>query len=163
MSEQEQLAKRERRERVFHKPSKAAIDKILAELGCPPLPHSPLESMTVLPDLYLQLGIESFQYSENEFSESNVRYVGLLPVPLGQYVLPQWWHELDRTKRLVLVTQGTIANRDFGQLIAPALTALAEEEDVIVVVTTGGQPIDSIPAEIPANARVAKFLEPSTV
>jgi UDP:flavonoid glycosyltransferase YjiC (YdhE family) len=158
MSEPEQLAKQERRERVFHKPSKAAIDKILTELGCPPLPHSPLESMTVLPDLYLQQGIESFQYSENESSKSNVRYVGLLPVPLGQYVLPQWWHELDKTKRLVLVTQGTIANRDFGQLIAPALTALAEEEDVIVVVTTGGQPIESIPTEIPANARVAKFL-----
>jgi UDP:flavonoid glycosyltransferase YjiC (YdhE family) len=158
MSEQEQLVRRNRRERVYHKPSKAVIDKILAELGCPPLPRSPLESMSVLPDLYLQQGIKSFQYSEDESSESNVRYVGLLPVPLGQYVLPQWWHELDWTKRLILVTQGTIANRDFRQLIAPALTALAEEEDVIVVVTTGGQPIESISTEIPMNARIASFL-----
>jgi UDP:flavonoid glycosyltransferase YjiC (YdhE family) len=158
MSEPEQLAVRERRERVFHKPGKAAIDQVLAELGCPPLPCSPLESMTVLPDLYLQAGIESFQYSEDSPSSSPVNYIGLLPVPPAQHELPAWWHELDQTKRLVLVTQGTVANQNLGQLIAPTLTALAEEEDVIVLATTGGQPIESIPVEIPANAHVTSFL-----
>lgn len=38
---------------------------------------------------------------------------------------------------VVHVTQGTIANKDFGQLIAPTLRALADE-DVLVVVSTGG-------------------------
>jgi hypothetical protein len=154
MSEKEQLAERERRERVFHKPAKAGVDKALAELGCGPLPCSPLESMSVLPDLYLQPGIESFQYSDDSSSSSHVHYIGLLPMPPGQPALPTWWHELDRTKRLVLVTQGTIANRNFGQLIGPTLTGLAKEEDVIVLVSTGGQPIESILTEIPANAHV---------
>jgi UDP:flavonoid glycosyltransferase YjiC (YdhE family) len=94
MTEQEQLAKRERREEVFHQPSKAAMDKALAKLGCSPLPCSPLESMTVLPDLFLQTGIESFQYSED--SSSHVHHIGLLPVPPKQHELPTWWHELDR-------------------------------------------------------------------
>ncbi|MBW4533690.1 MAG: glycosyltransferase [Pleurocapsa minor HA4230-MV1] len=155
MTKQEQLAKHERREEVFHQPSKAAMDKALAELGCPPLPCSPLESMTVLPDLFLQTGIESFQYSED--LSSRVHHVGLLPVPPKQHELPTWWHELDRTKRLVLVTQGIVANRDLRQLISPTLTALAEE-DVTVVATTGEQPSESLLIEIPANAHVASFL-----
>ncbi|MBD1895877.1 glycosyltransferase [Coleofasciculus sp. FACHB-129] len=158
MSQKEQLAERERRERVFHQPAKAGVDKALAELGCGPLPFSPQESMSVLPDLYLQHGIESFQYSDDSSSSSPVHYIGLLPMPPGQPALPTWWHELDRTKRLVLVTQGTIANRNFGQLIGPTLTGLAKEEDVIVLVSTGGQPIESILTEIPANAYLASFL-----
>lgn len=158
MSEKGLLALNERREHVFHKPAKAAVDKALAELGYNPLPYSPLESMTVLPDLYLQSGIKSFQYSASESSSSHVCYIGLLPTPSGQYALPAWWHELDKTKRLVLVTQGTIANLDLGQLISPTLTALANEEDVIVIATTGGQAIESITTEIPANAYVTPFL-----
>lgn len=97
MSEKEQLAKRERRERVYHNPAKAGVDKALAELGCGPLPCSPLESMSVLPNLYLQPGIESFQYSDDSSSSSHVHYIGLLPMPPGQPTLPTWWHELDRT------------------------------------------------------------------
>ena len=77
MSEPEQLAERKRRDLVFRQPAKAAVDRALAELGCPPLPCSPLESMSVLPDLYLQSGIESFQYAADAFSSSPVHYIGL--------------------------------------------------------------------------------------
>jgi MGT family glycosyltransferase len=157
MTEQEELAKRKRRDELYHKPTKAMVDRALAELDCPPIPLPPLESMVELPDLYLQLGIESFQYAENAPS-SHINYVGLLPLPSSPHSLPDWWHELDKTKRLILVTQGTIANRDLGQVIGPALTGLAAEEDAIVLATTAGQPIESILTEIPANAHVTSFL-----
>jgi UDP:flavonoid glycosyltransferase YjiC (YdhE family) len=111
--------------------------------------------MTGLPDLYLHPGIESFEYPD---SNSKVQYIGALPTPAGQPRLPEWWQHLDRTKRLVLVTQGTIANRDFSQVIAPALVALCGREDVTIIVTTGGQPVESIPVAIPSNARIASFL-----
>ena len=42
--------------------------------------------------------------------------------------------------------------------MGPALVGLAEEKDLILLVTTGGQPIESIPVPIPSNARVVKFL-----
>jgi UDP:flavonoid glycosyltransferase YjiC (YdhE family) len=87
-----------------------------------------------------------------------VHFIGRLPLPAAPYSLPEWWHDLDETRRLVLVTQGTIANRDLGQLVGPALQGLAEQEDLIVLVTTGGQPAESIPVDIPANARVTDFL-----
>jgi UDP:flavonoid glycosyltransferase YjiC (YdhE family) len=111
--------------------------------------------MTALPDLYLHPGIESFEYPD---SNSKVQYIGALPTLAGEPTLPEWWRRLDRTKRLVLVTQGTIANRDFGQVIAPALVALGGREDVTIIVTTGGQPVESIPVAIPSNARIASFL-----
>ena len=111
--------------------------------------------MTALPDLYLHPGIESFEYPD---SNSKVQYIGAVPSPAGQPTLPEWWPHLDRTKRLVLITQGTIANRDFGPVIAPALVALGGREDVTIIVTTGGQPVESIPVAIPSNARIASFL-----
>jgi hypothetical protein len=45
-----------------------------------------------------------------------------------------------------------VANHDFGLLVAPTLAALANEPDLLVVVTTGGRPVEAIPGPIPANA-----------
>jgi MGT family glycosyltransferase len=148
-------AELQRREHFILEPVQQAVDAALASLGYPALPCPILEAMTELPDLYLHPGIESFEYPD---SNSKVQYIGALPMPAGQPKLPEWWQHLDRTKRLVLVTQGTIANRDFGQVIAPALVALDGREDVTIIVTTGGQPAESIPLAIPSNAYIASFL-----
>ena len=43
-------------------------------------------------------------------------------------------------------------------LIAPTLAALADEPDLLVIVTAGGRPIDTIPGPIPGNARLASYL-----
>jgi UDP:flavonoid glycosyltransferase YjiC (YdhE family) len=59
---------------------------------------------------------------------------------------------------VVLVTQGTLSNHDFGELITPALAALAAEPDLLVVVTAGGRASASIPGPIPDNARLADYL-----
>jgi UDP:flavonoid glycosyltransferase YjiC (YdhE family) len=44
---------------------------------------------------------------------------------------------------VLFVTQGTLANFDFNQLVNPTLAALAEE-DVQVIVTAGGGPANTI-------------------
>ena len=157
-SEEERRAEREQRERVILKPVQIAVDRALASVGCPPLPCPVMETVSVLSDLYLHPGIESFEYPDTDDSSSKVHFIGPLPLVAGQAELPDWWEGLDKTKRLVLVTQGTIANRDLGQLIGPALTALADEKDLVVLVATGGAEFDSIPVALPANARVASFL-----
>ena len=58
----------------------------------------------------------------------------------------------------VLVTQGTFSNHDFTELVTPTLAALAEEPDLLVVVTAGGRSSASIPSPIPDNARLADYL-----
>ncbi|MBB3663036.1 UDP:flavonoid glycosyltransferase YjiC (YdhE family) [Prauserella sediminis] len=72
-----------------------------------------------------------------------------------EYALPEWWDELGGERPVVHVTQGTIANGDLGRLVDPAIEALADD-DVLVVVTTGGAEPDVDP--LPANVRVADFL-----
>jgi hypothetical protein len=146
------------RERVVRRPLQAAFDKTLAKLGCGPLPCPVLECMSTLPDLYLHPSIQGLQYPGHSVSSSKVRYIGHIPPTPGQYPLPGWWQKLDETKRLVLVTQGTVANWNLGQLIGPTLQGLSEEKDLLVLVTTGGKPAEAIPVEISANARVVPFL-----
>jgi UDP:flavonoid glycosyltransferase YjiC (YdhE family) len=55
----------------------------------------------------------------------------------------------------VLVTQGTLANHDFNELIQPALSGLADE-NVTVIVATGRS--DTQTLAVPENARVASFI-----
>ena len=114
------------------------------------------DSVSVLADAYLQLSVPSFEFPRK--LPPNVRFVGRPPIVPNQAPLPAWADELDGSRKVVLVTQGTVANHDFGLLVAPTLAALANEKDVLVVVTTGGRPVDTIPGAIPANARVARFL-----
>ena len=158
ISIEELQAQRDQRERLLLRPVQDAAQKTLAGLGCKRLPCPLLESMSTLPDLYLHPGVKGFQFMGNSPMSSPVHYIGRLPLPPGPYSLPDWWHDLDQKKRLVLVTQGTVANRDLGQLVGPVLQGLAKEKDLTVLVTTGGQPAQSIPVDIPANARVADFL-----
>ncbi len=58
----------------------------------------------------------------------------------------------------MLVTQGTVANHNFGLLIGPTLAALADEPDLLVVATAGGRPVEAIPGPIPGNARISQYL-----
>jgi UDP:flavonoid glycosyltransferase YjiC (YdhE family) len=148
----------EKRDRTLFKPVQSAFDAVLSQAGASALPCSAMEAMSILPDLYLHPGIRSFEYPDLSASTAPVHYIGSLPLPAGQHELPEWWHQIGPDKKVVLVTQGTVANRDLGQLVAPALTGLAEEKDLIVVVTTGGQPLESIPVDIPSNAHIAAFL-----
>ena len=49
------------------------------------------------------------------------------------------------SRKVVLVTQGTVANHDFGLLVGPTLAALAGEPDILTVVTAGGRARDAVP------------------
>jgi UDP:flavonoid glycosyltransferase YjiC (YdhE family) len=51
-----------------------------------------------------------------------------------------------------------VANHDFNVLVTPTLAALADQPDLLVVVTAGGRPVETIPGPIPANARLASYL-----
>src|SRR6202047_1069406 len=104
----------------------------------------------------MQLRAVSFEFPRD--IPPSVHFIGALPIIPNQAPLPPWAHELDGSRKVVLVTQGTVANHNFGLLIAPTLAALANEPDVLVVATTGGRPVEAIPGAIPSNARVASFL-----
>jgi MGT family glycosyltransferase len=144
-------------ETVLMEPVRRAVDARLKEINLRPLPGSVFDSLTFLPDAHLQLTSPSFEFPRADLP-STVHFVGPLPIIPNQAPVPSWAHELDGSRKVVLVTQGSVANYDFTELVTPTLEALADEEDVLVIVTCGGRPTSAVPGAIPANARLADYL-----
>jgi MGT family glycosyltransferase len=106
-------------------------------------------------DALVQFSIPAFEYPRSD-APSTLHFAGTLSATGSRAPLPDWWSDLDGATPVVHVTQGTAANTDYSQVIAPTLRALAED-DVLVVVSTGGRPLDTLPP-LPANARAAPYL-----
>ena len=111
-------------------------------------------------DLLVQFGVSEFEYPRSDLPDT-VHFVG--PVSQGggrdntDGALPEWWADLDSGHPVVHVTQGTVANRDYNDLIRPTIDGLAND-DVLVVVSTGGRPEDTLAGPLPANVRVSSYL-----
>ncbi len=143
------------------RPVQRALDGALSEVGLGPSMINYFDHVGAF-DLTFQLGVRGFEYPRRELP-STVRFVGplwsdpALPDPADT----TWLAELDRSRPVVHVTQGTMANLDPSQLLAPTIRALADE-DVTVVASTGGRPTSALLAQVggqlPANARAVEFL-----
>jgi MGT family glycosyltransferase len=112
------------------------------------------------PYLYLQPTVKAFEYPRGDLA-AQVHFIGpLLPGSASGQALPSWWPEVTAARQPVVhITQGTVANQP-EQLLVPALQALADQ-DVLVVASTGGRPVEQLRAllpELPRNARLASFL-----
>ncbi len=127
-----------------------------ARVGLPPIQKDFFNAL-VSPYLYLQGTVPAFEYPRSDLPPS-VYFTGpFFPNPPTDFAPPTWWDDLQGDKPVVHVTQGTVANES-DDLIVPTLQALAEEE-MLVVATTGGKPIESIKlASIPTNARIEQFI-----
>jgi len=141
--------------RVLFRQTQRLGERIFAELGVPRIDHFVMDISSAY-DRFLQLCVPAFEYPRSDLAP-NTRFVGPIPpAPARDVPLPEWWDELDGSRPIVHVTQGTIDNHDLDRLIRPTLAALADL-DVLVVVTLGGRDAAGIGA-VPANARVASYL-----
>ncbi|MEV4755394.1 nucleotide disphospho-sugar-binding domain-containing protein [Micromonospora sp. NPDC049559] len=141
------------REEVFGA-TQARMVELLRELGATETPPFILDCSVLLADRFLQLGIEGLEHTPADAPDS-LRFVGPMPFVTNKHLaLPEWWDDVRSAERVVVVSQGTMTNQDFGELLEPTLRALADL-DVLVVATLGR---DGTLAEVPANARVAEFI-----
>ena len=144
-------------DKLIYDPVKRHLNESLARLGVAPVATDLFHAMVALPDAYLQLTVPGFEFPRRKLPAS-VHFIGTPPIIPGQAPLPPWAHELDGSRKVVLVTQGTLSNFDFSQLVEPTLEALANEPGVLVVITTGGRPVNAIRGPVPTNARLATYL-----
>ena len=142
-------------ERVFEHPIGLRVNRCLRSLGVGPLSMPLHNSGVELADAFMQLTVPSFELPSA--IPPSVHFVGAPPIMPNQVLLPSWAHELDGSKKIALVTQGTVAT-NFNDLVAPTLAALANEPDLRVIATAGGRPVETIPGPIPDNARLASYL-----
>jgi MGT family glycosyltransferase len=143
-------------ERLTNGPAVESLNRVLRGLHVEPVPLTLFDSVVGLADSYMQLTVPSFEFPRD--IPATVNFIGTPPIIPNQAPLPPWANDLDGSRKVVLVTQGTVANHNFGLLVAPTLAALASEPGVLVVATTGGRPVDAIPGPIPGNARLASYL-----
>lgn len=157
-----------RRNRFIHavlqrgplRPIQTALDAALAEAGAPKAPGTYFDAAARF-DLTCHLSVPGLEYPRRELPPT-VRFVGpLRPEPAAATGLPPWWDELDGSRPVVHVTQGTMANVDLRELLVPTIGGLADD-DVLVVASTGGRAVAGLIAQLggrlPGNARVAEFL-----
>jgi MGT family glycosyltransferase len=141
---------------AVERPVGLRLNTVLKELGAAQTSMMLFDTSVGLADAFLQLSVPGFEFPRD--IPRSVHFVGAPPIIPNQVPLPPWAHELDGSRKVVLVTQGTVANHNFNLLIGPTLAALANEPDILVVATAGGRPVDAIPGPLPSNARVSSFL-----
>ncbi|MBR0784870.1 glycosyltransferase [Bradyrhizobium iriomotense] len=137
-------------------PVSLRLNRALKTLGVGPISMPLFHLVVALADAYLQLSVPSFEFPRE--IPSSVHFVGTPPIIANQVPPPPWVEDLDGSRKVVLVTQGTVANHNFNLLVAPTLAALADEPDILVVATAGGRPVNAIPGKVPSNARLARYL-----
>ncbi len=133
-----------------------AAQGVRHELGLPPTPKRNLEcGFFHSRHLHIQLCPAGFEYPRSDLPPF-VHFVGALqpPVP-AEFDPPSWWPRLLDSKRVVLVTQGTIAT-DPADLLGPSLEGLADRDAFVVATTGGADP--AVLGDPPANAVVEQFV-----
>lgn len=133
----------------------ADTNEVRSQVGLPPSSVHFFDRVS--PFLYLLPTIPEFEYSRRNLP-SQIHFIGpLLPAPTTEFTPPAWWHELSGSKPVIHVTQGTVSTNS-ADLIRPTVQALADE-DVLVVVTTGGAAIDTINVTpLPTNVRIEPLI-----
>lgn len=138
-------------------PTSARLNELLREVGAGGTEQSFIDCISTAADVTAVLSVPGFEFHRSDLP-SSIHLVGALPAePAGDWQPPDWWSELDGSRPVVVVTQGTLANHDLSQLVEPALTGLAEL-DVTVVAALGGAAPESLSIPVPANARVAGYV-----
>ncbi|OKP01237.1 glycosyltransferase [Xenorhabdus eapokensis] len=131
-----------------------AFNRSLAAVGYPPLTGDHNDVLMSRVDRFLQLATQSFEFIRDDLPET-VDFIGSLPVKVEDDKAQISWP--DESLPLILVTQGTLANIDFNQLILPTLRGLATLP-VRVLAITGGRSINILGEDLPENARVVEYL-----
>lgn len=143
--------------RVIMRGSQRRFDRALRAAGSRRSPVF-ISDWPRLADAVVQLSVEEFEYRRSDLPPT-VEFVGpvLASKDKGDRGLPGWWPDVQQAPAVVHVTQGTFDNTDLDQLISPALAALGDRDDLLVVVTTARADAP-LAGPIPANTRVTDWL-----
>ncbi len=147
---------------VHHGPLRSLHGQLEATLmphGVPPRAFNYFNQVSAF-DQVFQLGAPGMEYVRRD-TPANLTFVGPVRPATTARPLPPWWSELDGSRPVVHVTQGTLDNIDHRKLLLPAVHGLAKE-DVLVVASTGGRNPDELRhrlgARLPDNLRIADYL-----
>jgi UDP:flavonoid glycosyltransferase YjiC (YdhE family) len=138
------------------RPTQDRLNDLLRSLGAtgtfPPF----IDGIIAMPDAVAALTVPGFEFARSDAPDTLHLVGNLTPRQAPDWQPPAWWTDLDGSRPVVVVTQGTMANRDLSQLIEPALTGLADLD--VTVVAALGRETGALSVPLPANASVAEFI-----
>ena len=137
-------------------PTRDRLNEILRSLGATETFPAFVDGIITVPDATAALTVAGFEFPRSDAPESLHLVGSLTPRRAADWQPPSWWSDLDGSRPVVVVTQGTMANRDLSQVIEPALTGLADLD--VTVVAALGRELEALSIPLPANARAAEFI-----
>lgn len=138
---------------------KELYNGILAAHGLAPVDGSLFDVSYRSPDVVFQSGVPGFAYPRREVNPK-VMFVGtLLPYKAAITTAFSQPEKLDTYKPVILISQGTVDNKDPGKLIIPALDAL-KHTGALLIVTTGYHQTDALRKSYPQdNIVIEDFID----
>lgn len=117
------------------KPGMRAFNELLASEGLPRYERSVFDLPWEAATRYFQTGVPEMDFPRDDWP-ANHQFVGpLLPPRRTEHAELPFDDKLRRFESVVVISQGTVDNRDPGKLFVPALTALAGTEHLAIACT----------------------------
>jgi UDP:flavonoid glycosyltransferase YjiC (YdhE family) len=123
---------------------------ILASHGLAPIDGSLFDVSYRSPDVVFQSGVPGFAYPRHEHNPKMMFVGALLPYRTAISIAFSQPEKLDKYKQVILISQGTVDNKDPRKLIVPALEAL-KDTDALLIVTTGYCQTEALRASYPQD------------
>ena len=139
--------------------AKAYYNELIRAHGLPYMNEMILNVAVRHTAIYLQSGVPGFEYPRSDI-HPNVRFVGpLLPYKKPVKTPFAYADKARSYKKTILISQGTVDNKEPEKLIIPALEAL-KNEPYLLLVTTGGQHTAALQDRYPQNnIIIADFMD----
>jgi UDP:flavonoid glycosyltransferase YjiC (YdhE family) len=123
-------------ERMVMSEGKSMFNAMLAGHGLAPIEGSLFDIPYRSPDVLFQSGVAGFAYPRRD-PNPKVKFVGaLLPYKASITRAFSQPEKLDRYDQVILISQGTVDNKEPGKLIVPALEALKDTGALLIVTTS---------------------------
>ncbi len=126
-------------ERMVMSELNTTYNGMLASHGLAPIEGSLFDVSYRSPDVLFQSGVPGFAYPRRD-PNPKVKFVGaLLPYKATIATAFSQPDKLDKVKPVILISQGTVDNRDPGKLMVPALEAFKDTGALLIVATGNSQ------------------------
>jgi len=146
-------------ERMVMGESKRVFNGILAAHGLAPIVGSLFDVSYQSPDVVFLSGVPGFAYPRR-VPNPKVKFVGVL-LPYKSVIAKTFsqTEKLAKYAQVILISQGTVDNKDPSKLIVPALEAL-KDTDALLVVATGYSKTEDLRKSYPQdNIIIEDFID----
>ena len=121
--------------KVVFKESSQLYNEVITSYGLPPVNDSIFNIASRYMDLFLQIGVPGFEYYRSDISPK-VRFIGPL-LPPKQATTHNFAHadKLAAYEKVILISQGTVDNKEPEKLIIPTIEALKDKPYLLIAAT----------------------------